>query len=188
MHLLTVRVFTFASTDRESQCADGCALLILDGKFTRFGNLMDQAYGSFIERRFMVALLMGEAFSFEPMARPPHAVARDAFGITLGYQVPVGPYFVDFTLTHTKASLRLAVELDGHGWHRRTAKEAEYEARRERLLADAGWTVVRYMGAEVLREPGRVAREAYEKAHRQLRPGLTSATALTVDAHASAKR
>ncbi len=147
--------------------------MVVDGKFMRFGALLDGAYESFIERRFLVALLFSETFSFEPMARPPLAVARDAFGITLGMQVPVGPYFVDFTLTHVATPLRLAIELDGHAFHRRTAREAEYEARREREISEEGWTVLRFTGAEVMREPGRVARQAYERLRGRVGPGVS---------------
>ena len=70
--------------------------------------------------------------------------------------------------------VRIALELDGHKWHRRTAPEAQYEARRERVLVEAGWTLVRYMGAEVMREPGRVARAVHDRMTSGLRPGLSS--------------
>lgn len=176
-HSGLAHLFTFAVAQHASQSLRRS--LILDGKFTRFGNLMDRAHASFIERRFIVVLLMSEQSSFEPMAQPPHAVARDAFRIVLGYQVPVGPYLVDFTLVHPRVATRVAIELDGHEWHRRTAKEAEYEARRDRVVAAAGWTLVRFMGAEVMREPGRVAREAYERVRRALGPGVAATAGRT---------
>src|SRR5687767_1671051 len=93
------------------------------GRFARFGSLMDLAHKSFIERRFIVALLLSEQFSFEPIAPPELGFARDALGVTLGYRVPLGRYFVDFTLTHERVPMRLAVELDGWQWHRRTPTE-----------------------------------------------------------------
>jgi very-short-patch-repair endonuclease len=137
--------------------------MLRDGKFARFGCLMDRAFDSFIERRFMEGLLMSEMFSFEPMDPDACLVARDDFGIVLGYQVPVGPYLVDFTLTHPGSLLRLAIELDGHEWHRRTAAEAEHEAVRERAIVTDGWTLVRYMGREVMRGPRKVANDAYRR-------------------------
>ena len=150
---------------------------MLEGKFTRFGNLMDRAHASFIERRFIAALLLSEDFTFEPMNQAPHAVARDRFGIVLGFQVPVGPYFVDFTLTHPGSVARFVVELDGHAWHRRTAKEAEYETRRERVITEAGWTAVRYMGGEVMRDPRKVADDAYGRIFARVpKPGLSKAS------------
>jgi very-short-patch-repair endonuclease len=145
--------------------------LLRDGKFARFGMLMDRSWKSFIERRFIEGLLMSEMFSFEPMDPEAQFVARDDFGIVLGVQVPVGPYFVDFTLTHPAAPLRLAIELDGHAWHRRTAEEAEYEAQRERFIVDAGYTVVRYMGAEVMRGPRKVANDAYARIFKAVEKG-----------------
>lgn len=133
---------------------------------------MDTAFKSYIERRFIVAMLMSEQFTFEPLGPPLVAIARDAQGITLAHRVPVGRYFVDFTLTHEAVGQKLAIELDGHQWHRRTASEAEYEARRDRDVTDEGWTIIRYMGAEVMRDPLGIARDAYERIRRSLGPGL----------------
>ncbi len=146
---------------------------MLEGKFTRFGYLMDLASASFIERRFIAALLLSEDFTFEPMNQFPHAVARDRFGIVLGDQVPIGPHVVDFTLTHERVEPRFVVELDGHAWHRRTANEAGYEAHREREISAKGWTIIRYIGAEVMRDPRKVAQDAYGRAFARVpRPGI----------------
>ena len=106
----------------------------------------------------------------------PSAVARDRFGIVLGYQVPIGPYVVDFTFTHERVEPRFVIELDGHAWHRRTAEEAGYEAHREREISAEGWTIIRYMGAEVMRDPRKVAQNAFGRVFAKLpRPGLAKA-------------
>jgi very-short-patch-repair endonuclease len=131
------------------------------GKFARFGALMDQAFASFIERRFIEELLISETYSFEPADCPPPSVARDHLGIELGFQVPVGPYRLDFALWHPATDKRLAIELDGYAWHRRSPEEAEDEARRERYIVASGWTVARYMGGEVVRSPRSVVQHAY---------------------------
>jgi very-short-patch-repair endonuclease len=159
--------------------------VLRDGKFARFGMLMDRSWKSFIERRFIEGLLMSEMFSFEPMDPEAQLVARDEFGIVLGYQVAVGPYFLDFSLTHPAAPLRLAIELDGHAWHRRTAEEAQYEAQRERFIVDAGYTVVRYMGAEVMRGPKRVANDAYRRIFNVVEkgPGVARTSPIGSPAH-----
>jgi hypothetical protein len=51
---------------------------------------------------------------------------------------------------------RLAVETDGHGFHR-TRESRERDARRDQLLRLAGFEPVRFTGRQVARDPGWVA-------------------------------
>jgi very-short-patch-repair endonuclease len=68
---------------------------------------------------------------------------RDAFpAAKFRYQVPFGPYFVDFL----SFSLKLIVEVDG-GQH---SEAATYDAARTRFLEDEGCTVLRFWNNDVL--------------------------------------
>ena len=53
---------------------------------------------------------------------------------------------------------RVIVEVDGWRWHRDPARQRA-DMRRQTRLEAAGWTVLRYAAADVLRDPGAVARE-----------------------------
>lgn len=44
---------------------------------------------------------------------------------------------------------RYAVELDGHSFHERTKDQAKRDKSRDRRLAAAGWSVLRFTGSEV---------------------------------------
>lgn len=53
-----------------------------------------------------------------------------------------------------------AVEIDGHAWHERTARDAAYQRRRDRrLMHNARVLTVRFAACEVLRDPMGVAYE-----------------------------
>lgn len=53
----------------------------------------------------------------------------------------------------------LSIEVDGHEFHERTKEQALRDRRRDRLFASWGWTVLRFTGSEVFRDPERCARE-----------------------------
>jgi len=65
-------------------------------------------------------------------------------------QQPIGPYIVDFFCP----SARLVVELDG-GQHGTDAAMA-HDAARDDFLRARGYCVLRFINADVMREPGRV--------------------------------
>jgi len=48
---------------------------------------------------------------------------------------------------------RIAVELDGHDFHERTKEQARHDKSRDRLLATAGWRLLRFTGSEVYADP-----------------------------------
>lgn len=66
----------------------------------------------------------------------------------------VGGYF------DVPRALHFGVELDGHAFHERTKEQARKDKERQRILQSAGWTLVRYTGSEVVRDPAAVAMDA----------------------------
>ncbi len=94
-------------------------------------------------------------------------------------QLPVsfGPtrYRIDFAFIECfpQGKPRMfAVELDGHDFHERTKDQASRDKRRDRAFAAHGWTVLRYTGADVYRDPGAVLDEIVGLANRQCWPWL----------------
>ena len=132
------------------------------GKFERFGRFVDRCESP-IERRFLVALLFCDSYTFEPFEHPP-AIARDSMGVELGQQVSVGDYRVDFTLTRPGSARRFAIELDGFAYHGSTPEQFELDAGRQRALTAAGWTVIRFSGRELVRNAPACAEEAMRAA------------------------
>ena len=66
---------------------------------------------------------------------------RQVEGCKFSRQMPVGPYFADFLCRER----RLVVELDGFGHD----MQIEYDARRDRWMADAGYRVLRFTNDDV---------------------------------------
>lgn len=69
-------------------------------------------------------------------------------GIFMEPQYQAGKYRIDFALPH----LRIAVELDGHDYHK-TKEQRTRDAGRDRWLTINGWTVIRFTGSEVYANP-----------------------------------
>jgi very-short-patch-repair endonuclease len=74
----------------------------------------------------------------------------------------VGVYRIDFTLV----ALRIAVELDGHDYHK-TREQRAHDARKARFLTMVGWLVFRFTGDEVHADPQGCAAELYRLAVRR---------------------
>lgn len=51
---------------------------------------------------------------------------------------------------------KLVVELDGHDFHERTKEQAQRDKSRDRAMTFDGWTVLRFTGSEVFRDPAKV--------------------------------
>jgi len=66
-------------------------------------------------------------------------------GLVSEYEV--GSYYIDFAIPH----LHIAIELDGHDYHKTKAQRTN-DARRERFLEREGWRVIRFTGSEVYRD------------------------------------
>ncbi len=85
-------------------------------------------------------------------------------GLSLHPQVEIGDYRVDFIGTyHPRRDQSLAkkviVECDSQQFHERDEKERRYEKKRDRFLQAKGYTVFRFTGSEIVKEPFRVAAE-----------------------------
>lgn len=63
-------------------------------------------------------------------------------------QFTVGNFRIDFALPIQK----IAVELDGHDYHK-TKEQRTKDAARDRWLTLNGWTVIRFTGSEVYKNP-----------------------------------
>lgn len=68
-----------------------------------------------------------------------------------------GRYRVDFILKDA----RLIIELDGHAYHS-TKEQLERDAIRQRYLTRAGYSVIRFTGREINRDPAACVREVRE--------------------------
>lgn len=79
-------------------------------------------------------------------------------------ECPQGSYRLDIAVEYDDEPTwpKLAIETDGHEWHERSKEQAARDKARDRSLAAEGWTVLRYTGSEVWKEPGRCADEALE--------------------------
>ena len=59
------------------------------------------------------------------------------------------------------------MELDGHDFHEKTKEQASGDKRRDRYLAALGWTVLRFSGSDVYRDPAAVMDEIVALANRR---------------------
>jgi very-short-patch-repair endonuclease len=117
-----------------------------------------------IEQRFLVALLFMTDHSFDPIADRGHMIAFDGeSGLELMTQVPVDNFRIDFVLA-TRYGRRFAVELDGFTYHGSTPEQFEYDSARQRLITERGYTVLRFSGREIDRDPVAAAKEALRHA------------------------
>lgn len=73
----------------------------------------------------------------------------------------IGPYVIDFAFVNPWGDrpLLIAVELDGHDFHEKTKEQARKDKKRDRTLAAAGWTTLRFTGSEVYADAKAVLRE-----------------------------
>lgn len=93
---------------------------------------------------------------------PPESYLTRQYPVDLGE----GTFFLDFACT--QAGVQLAIEVDGHATH--SAPDAiARDRKRLRLLELDGWTVIRFGGAEVWRDPVGCAREVIAFIARELR-------------------
>jgi very-short-patch-repair endonuclease len=74
---------------------------------------------------------------------------------------PTGRFKIDFVVT-AQPKLNLAIEIDGHDFHERTKEQAARDKSRERSIATAGYTILRFSGSEVFRNPRQCVNEVIE--------------------------
>jgi very-short-patch-repair endonuclease len=87
---------------------------------------------------------------------------HSAFPLELVAQHRVGIYRLDFAIV----GLKIAVELDGHDYHK-TREQRAHDAAKGRFLTVCGWLVFRYTGDEVHADPQGCAAELYRLAVRR---------------------
>ncbi|GCE26342.1 hypothetical protein KDA_18260 [Dictyobacter alpinus] len=69
---------------------------------------------------------------------------------TLVRQYQIGPYYTDFA--HLES--RVIIEIDGAAYHS-TPEQIQRDQYRQQRLEDWGWTVIRFTGSQVYRDPVR---------------------------------
>lgn len=109
-----------------------------------------------IERRLLSALLDEGSWELHGGGW------RDVYGrasLLVQHRAPAGghQYVLDFAVIGE--AWRIAVECDGHEFHERTKEQARHDRSRDRTLAAAGWTVLRFTGSEIHRDAVACARE-----------------------------
>jgi very-short-patch-repair endonuclease len=103
------------------------------------------------------AVQLADARSQSPMeSRIRVAIVFDGLPVPV-LQHPVGPFFLDLAYP----SIRLAIEYDGEA--HRLQERALRDLDRQAYLTDAGWTVLRFTAAQVIRRPAWVAARVREE-------------------------
>jgi very-short-patch-repair endonuclease len=70
-------------------------------------------------------------------------------------------YSIDFVV-QTRGTTKLAIELDGHDFHEKTKEQAARDRQRERTIVKHGYTIFRFTGSEVFRNPRRCVEEVVD--------------------------
>ena len=99
----------------------------------------------------------------------PYAVMDPSYSIEP--QVSVGDYRADFVVTFKAGSNLMAqvvVECDGHDFHEKTKKQAEHDKRRDRFFTSEGYSVMRFTGRELWRDPFACVEEVIDFTQRGL--------------------
>lgn len=66
-------------------------------------------------------------------------------------------YRIDFLVEGAKA--KIAIEIDGHAFHEKTPQQAMRDRARERTIVRHGYTIFRFTGSEVFRNPRKCVEE-----------------------------
>ena len=78
-----------------------------------------------------------------------------------------GKYRVDFLISvvippyEQKKIKHIVVECDGHEFHEKTKEQAQRDKSRDRDLQSHGYTVLRFTGSEIWRDPNKCVREVF---------------------------
>lgn len=144
---------------------------IIDGVERDFSWMAEEALGdSPIEKLFYLAL--NSHLSFQPSEFDALLVAEDGetaerlkannkYAIIVEPQKQIGAWRVDFLISAyrwampnvTEGWQALVVECDGHAFHERTKEQAARDRARDRGLQSEGYTVFRFTGSELWRDP-----------------------------------
>lgn len=80
-------------------------------------------------------------------------------------------YRADFTISDDEKGLHVVVECDGHDFHERTKEQAARDKARDRAMVAEGYSVLRFTGSEIWKDPARCASEALAVARTKLEIG-----------------
>jgi len=70
-------------------------------------------------------------------------------------------YRIDFVIA--SPDLKLAIEIDGHDFHEKTKEQAASDRARERSIVREGYTMMRFTGSEIFRNPRACVNEVAEQ-------------------------
>ena len=87
------------------------------------------------------------------------SVERTCYGLNFLPQYKIGKYRTDYMMQNMGNGQKLVVELDGHEFHDKDEKQRRYEKSRDRYMQKHGFTVFRYTGSEIFKDPFQAAIE-----------------------------
>lgn len=112
-----------------------------------------------IERRMLECLLgFGPVKARHIDAGEVTTLVAVVASIEIHAQYSIGSYFADIAII---GSRRTVIECDGREFHDRTGGQADHDRKRDRFMVGAGWTVLRYSGAEIHANVHHCASEAW---------------------------
>jgi len=105
-----------------------------------------------------------EAYFLRPFVSRPGAVFQDR-GVCVGdvqvvLQVSCALSRIDFVVS--RGAFRLAIEVDGMGFHHANAEQVAADYLRERRIVCAGYTVIRFTAQEAFSNPSECWRQVDE--------------------------
>lgn len=93
-------------------------------------------------------------------------LAKDRGMLLIEYQTKELSWRADFVLSApTWSDRKIIVECDGHEFHERTKQQAARDRSRDREAQAAGYSILRFTGAELYRDPMGCAVEAMKLLH-----------------------
>ena len=101
----------------------------------------------------MAAILAFVIDGYECLRTPD--LVSDGHFTTVTAQASIDKYTVDFLLVVEYHGYRefLIIECDGHDYHERTKAQATHDKQRDRALTRQGYTILRFTGSELYRDP-----------------------------------
>lgn len=136
---------------------------LVDGAFARCGSPIEELFLAavtldgclpFLWRWDVTGTLCGRFYARLYDDHPLEDVAE------LHSQYSDEGFRIDFAII--SKSRRVAVELDGHDFHERTREQASNDRARDRKLQLAGWTVFRFTGSDVWKDPAACVKQCLE--------------------------
>jgi len=159
------------------EVAEDCCESPIEVAFLASFLAINESAAPFKVQRFQIVVHLDAADDLDSISGKHQAFDAPAGQIRLFHyiqpQVQIGKYRVDFMAQSVlcqnytdKArvihSRKMIIECDGHDFHERTADQAERDKSRDRELVAKGFTVLRYTGREIWRDPTAAAIEVVE--------------------------